>query len=125
LRELKTDATGRKLAAKFNKMQKRLAEELPRAVNNAIKEKGEEWQLNAEDQELLAESVENCFDVLDIQFNIAPIAMQLSNPLWVLLLPLLALILIFVPKSIKNLPKEKGDENVPTTESGSEVDAAK
>lgn len=102
---LKTDAAGRKLSAKFNKFKKNLSDKIPQAINNALKDQGPEWQMETSDMEMLSESVENCFEILDIEFKIAPINKQLSNPLWVLLLPLMVLLLIFGPKGIKNLPK--------------------
>jgi hypothetical protein len=58
--------------------------------------------LTQDDSELLAEACENCLEVLEIDFQIKPIATVLSNPLWVLLLPVFVLILIFVPKAAAN-----------------------
>jgi hypothetical protein len=112
IKEIKTDAAARKLSAKFNKFQKKITEQLTKALSSAVEEKGSEWAMDEGDQEMFKESLENCFEVLDVEFNIAPITAQLTNPLWVLLMPLLALALIFVPKAIKNLPKEK-EENKP------------
>ena len=97
---LKTDAMGKKFNAKLNKMKSKIAEALPKALSKAVEEKGPEWALNDDDTALLAESVENCFDVLDIDFKITPFSTVLSNPLWVLILPLLACVLVFAPKAI-------------------------
>jgi len=102
---LKTDATGKKLSAKFNKFKTRLADQFPKAIDAALKDKGSEWQMDESDRGILTESIESCFEVLDIEFKVAPINMQLSNPLWVLLLPVLALLLVFGVKGIKNMPK--------------------
>ena len=102
---IKTDAAARKLSAKFNKFKKQLSDKIPQAFNSAIKDKGDEWQMDAAEQEMLSESIENCFEILDIEFKIAPINKQLSNPLWVLILPALVLLLIFGTKGIKNMPK--------------------
>jgi hypothetical protein len=108
-KKLKTDAAAKKLSAKFNKFQEKITERLTEALSNSVKEKGPEWAMSDEDRELFAESLENCFEVLDVQFNITPINATLTNPLWVLLLPLMVLALIFGPKAMKNLPKEKTD----------------
>lgn len=106
--KLKTDAASRKVSAKMNKMQKKFADKIPQLLNKALEQKGAEWQLDDSDKELLSESVENCFDVLDVEFAMAPISAKLSNPLWVLLLPLLALAIIFGPKAAANIkPKEE------------------
>lgn len=103
--ELKTDAVARRMSGKLNKFKKNLAEKIPKVLNKAIKDKGPEWQLDTEDSELLAESVENCFEILDLEFRITPISLVLQNPLWVLLLPLTVLLLIFSGKTIQNRPK--------------------
>jgi hypothetical protein len=100
--DLKTDAVSKKFSGKLNKMKDAIAQKFPEALSNAIKDKGPEWQLSGEDTELFAESIRNCFDVLDIDFRIVPISTVLTNPLWVLLMPLLALCLIFVPKAISH-----------------------
>lgn len=111
--ELKTDAMARRMSGKLNKFKKSLADKVPKVMNKAIKAKGPEWQLDTEDSELLSESVENCFEILDLQFNITPISVILKNPLWVLLLPLTVLIFIFTGKSIANAPTMKPEEPKP------------
>lgn len=118
--ELKTDAVARRMSGKLNKFKKSLAEKVPKVLNKAIKEKGPEWQLDTEDSELLAESVENCFEILDLEFRITPISLVLQNPLWVLLLPLTVLLLIFSGKTLQNAPRmkeEKKEEAPVDTES--------
>jgi hypothetical protein len=119
VREIKTDATARKLSAKFDKFQKKVTERLTQALSNAVKEKGPEWEMTQEDRELFSESIENCFEVLDIKFNIAPIAVELTNPLWVLLLPALVLLLIFVPKAVKLKIAEGGTHVEPVQDAPS------
>lgn len=105
--KLKTEQAAKKLSAKFDKFQKKIAEKIPKALNEAIKEKGPEWQLSEEDAAMFSESIENCFEVLDVEFRIAPISAILSNPLWVLLLPAFVLLLIFGTKAVKNAPKSE------------------
>ena len=115
--ELKTDAMARKFSGKINKMKKSIAEKFPQALSAAIKDKGPEWALSKEDSELFAESIENCFDVLDVDFRITPVSTILTNPLWVLVLPLLALVLIFVPKAVQSAQLHR--ERTVESESGS------
>ena len=110
--ELKTDAVAKRFSGKLNKMKKALAEKVPRALNEAIKDKGPEWQLTTDDSEMLTESVENCFEILDIDFRITPFSTVLSNPLWVLLLPVIVLIAIFLPKQMAQLKKAEPAEEV-------------
>jgi hypothetical protein len=119
LKSLRTDATAKRLSAKMNKFKKSIADKLPQAVNNAFKDKGPEWAMDEEERAMLSEALENCFEVLDIDFQIAPIGMVLSNPLWVLLLPIATLLLIFGMKAVKNkkTEAEKTDDetvSVPT-----------
>jgi len=103
---IKTDAAAKRLSAKMNKFKKSIADKIPQAVNGALKDKGPEWQMTEDDRAMLSESFENCLEVLDVDFQIQPIGMVLSNPLWVLLLPILTLLLIFGMKAIENRPKE-------------------
>lgn len=121
-RKIKTDAVASKFSAKLNKFKKSVAEKVPKVLNEAIKEKGPEWQLSDKDSEIFAEAVENCFEVLDIDFQITPISKTLSNPLWVLLLPVLVLVMIFIPKAVANARIEQAtsgssSESVPVGES--------
>lgn len=106
--EVKTDAAARKLSAKMNKMQAKFAKKIPEIMNNALKSQGDEWQMADDDKETLAEAIENCFEVLDVEFRVAPISKVLTNPLWVFMLPIFALLLIFLPKAMKNLPQLQG-----------------
>ena len=107
---VKTEQVGKRLSGKLNKFKKSVADKVPKVMNAAIKEKGPEWQLNEEDSSLLAEAVENCFEILDVDFQITPISKILTNPLWVLILPAFVLVLIFIPKMVANAGKEKEEE---------------
>lgn len=107
--DLKTDAMGKKFNAKLNRMKKAVAEKLPQALGKAVEDKGPEWLLDKDDTEILSESIENCFDILDIDFKITPYSATLTNPLWVLILPLLACILVFAPKAAKAARKEQNE----------------
>lgn len=121
--ELKADAVAKRMSGKLNKFKKNLADKIPKVLNKAIKDKGPEWQLDAEDSELLAESVENCFEILDLEFRITPISMVLQNPLWVLLLPATVLLLIFSGKTLQNAPRVKEEakpEEAPTDDTKAE-----
>jgi hypothetical protein len=121
--KIKTDEMAKRYNQRINKMRKRISEALPRAVGEAVKKKGPIWQLSQDDSELLSESVENSLDVLDIDFQITPISATLTNPLWVLLLPFLALLLIFVPKAMLAAEEERGQENaISVQERGSDTD---
>ena len=123
-KELKIDAMARKFSGKINKMKKSIAEKFPQALSAAIKDKGPEWALSKEDSELFAESIENCFDVLDVDFRITPVSTILTNPLWVLVLPILALFLIFVPKAVQNAAVQARNKEHSESGGGSVGDAA-
>jgi len=103
--EIKTDAAARKLSAKMNKMQKKLAEAIPAILNTKLETAGGEWKMSDSDKEFLSEAFENCFDVLDVEFRVAPISKTLTSPLWVLLLPVIALAVIYIPKVMQNAGK--------------------
>jgi hypothetical protein len=109
-KKIKTDEIGKKFSTKINKFKKSVADKIPKVLNEAVKDKGPEWQLSEEDSELLAESVENCFEILDIDFRITPVSTVLTNPLWVLILPALVLALIFGTKVVKHA-RAQGNTN--------------
>lgn len=111
-----TDAVARKFSGKINKFKTSLAKQLPVAINDAIKERAPDWQMTGANLETLTDSIEACFDALDIDFRITPFSTTLTNPLWVFLLPAVALLLIFVPIGVKNA-KQSDDEpaTVPET----------
>lgn len=96
------DAVTRKFSGKINKFKTSLAKQLPAAINDALKERAPEWQMSVTNLETLTDSIEACFDALDIEFRITPFSTVLTNPLWILLLPVTALLLIFVPIGVKN-----------------------
>jgi hypothetical protein len=110
-RKIKTDEVGKKFSGKLNKMKKAIADKFPTMLNQAIKDKGPEWQLSSEDSDFFAEAIENCFEVLDIDFRITPISTTLTNPLWVLLLPALVLVMIFIPKVVANARTESTESS--------------
>lgn len=105
------DAVSRKFSGKINKFKASLAKQLPNAVNEALKERAPDWQMSPGNLETLSDSIEACFDALDIDFRITPFATTLTNPLWVLVLPAIALLLIFIPIGVKNA---KSNEEVPS-----------
>ncbi len=110
---IKKEQMARKFSARMNKFKEKLAARLTQGINLIAIDKSPDWALNEDDEKLFAESLENCFEILDIDFQIRPVQKTLENPLWVLALPLVALLMIFLPKIMKAaMQKDKEDENV-------------
>ena len=101
------DAVARKFSSKINKFKTSLAKQLPTSINDALKERAPDWEMTPANLETLTDSIEACFDALDIEFRITPFSTVLTNPLWILLLPAAALLLIFIPIGIKNAKTEE------------------
>lgn len=118
--EVKTDAVSKKFSGRLNKFKEKLARKIPEALNDVIKEKGPEFLMSDSDVEMFSEAIENCFEVLDIDFRIAPVSKTLTNPLWVLLLPALVCVMIFAPKAVRYAQLKEGGESDGTTAVSSE-----
>lgn len=110
--KIKTDAASRKISAKMNKMQQKFAEQIPKLLNARLAQAGDEWKMEDKDMEFLSESIENCFDVLDVEFAVAPISKTLTSPLWVLLFPIIASVMIFLPKLMEAAKKKANEAEV-------------
>ena len=109
---IKKEQMARKFSARMNKFKEKLAARLTQGINLIAVDKSPEWALSEDDEKLFSESLENCFEILDIDFQIKPVQKTLENPLWVLALPLAALLMIFLPKIMK-AAAQKGKENAP------------
>jgi hypothetical protein len=57
-----------------------------------------EWELDDDEKELIKDSVETVFDVLDIEVEIQPLSWTLTSIWWVLSYPLLAFVFLFLTK---------------------------
>lgn len=66
-----------------------------------------EWELDADERELLTDSIETVFDVLDIQFEIDPLSYTLTSIWWVISYPLLAFTFLFLTKKARTIDKEQ------------------
>lgn len=106
---LKTDATAKKFRAEMTKMKEQISSGVCDAINIKLKD-SPEWQLEKEESEAVAESIQNALKILDIELAVQPIQWTFTSPFWVLLMPLLTLIIIFGKKAAKNGPSEKTEE---------------
>lgn len=106
---IKTDATARKFKAELNKVKDQISAAIPDAINIKLKD-SPEWQLSADESEAVAESIQNCLKVLDIELAVQPLQWTFTSPFWVIIMPLLTLLIIFGKKAAKNAP-EKEKEN--------------
>jgi hypothetical protein len=57
-----------------------------------------EWELDADEKELIRDSVETVFEVLDIEIEIEPLSWTLQSVWWVLSYPFLAFLFLFLTK---------------------------
>lgn len=108
---IKKEQMARKFSARMNKFKEKLAARLTQGVNLIAVDKSPDWALSEDDEKLFSESLENCFEILDIDFQIRPVQKTLENPLWVLALPLAALLMIFLPKIMKAAAQNKQEKS--------------
>ena len=108
---IKKEQMARKFSARMNKFKEKLAARLTQGINLIAVDKSPDWALSEDDEKLFSESLENCFEILDIDFQIRPVQKTLENPLWVLALPLAALLMIFLPKIMKAAAQNKQEKS--------------
>lgn len=68
------------------------------------------WELDADEKELITDSIETVFDVLDISFEIEPLSYTLTSIWWVISYPLLAFTFLFLTKKSLTVEKDKQAE---------------
>lgn len=107
---VKTDAAAKKLAAKAAKLKREIATALPRAVEQALLRKGPTWAMSKEQKEMLTDSIESVFDVLDVQFQIQQYNVELKSRIWVFLYPVAVLLAILGLIAAKNTDTETEKE---------------
>ena len=60
-----------------------------------------EWELDAKEEEVLRDSMETVFDVLDIEIMVEPIGMELTSIWWVIAYPFATFLYLFFSKKAK------------------------
>jgi hypothetical protein len=71
-----------------------------------------EWELDEDERDILTDSIETVFEVLDIEIQIEPLSVELTSIWWVLSYPILAFAFLFFSKKSMIVEKEKQNENV-------------
>jgi hypothetical protein len=66
-----------------------------------------EWELDEDEKDILTDSIETVFEVLDIEIKIEPLAMELTSIWWVLSYPILAFAFLFFSKKSQIVSKQE------------------
>lgn len=110
---VKTDAAAKKLNQKMAKVKRQIAEAFPKAVGTLLESKGPGWALTKEHKDMLTDSIESVFDILDVQFQIQQLNVELKSRLWVFMYPVAVLCMILGLLAAKNTEKDKPAEEKP------------
>jgi hypothetical protein len=68
------------------------------------------WELDDEERELIKDSVDTVFDVLDVEVEIEPLSWTLTSVWWVISYPILAFAFLFLTKKSMVIEANKQDE---------------
>lgn len=66
-----------------------------------------EWELDADERDMLKDAVETVFEVLDIEIEIEPLSWTLTSVWWVISYPILAFVFLFLTKKSLTMDKEQ------------------
>lgn len=70
-----------------------------------------EWELDADERDLLKDAIETVFDVLDIEIEIQPLSWTLTSVWWVLSYPVLAFVYLFLVKKSMTMEHPEDENN--------------
>jgi hypothetical protein len=111
---VKTDAATKALNAKMAKLKRQIAKAYPKAVEGILSKKGPGWAMSEEQKDILADSIESVFEMLDIQFQIEQLNVELKSRLWIFLYPVAALLMILAVLAGKNVSQENPNDKPDT-----------
>lgn len=98
----------KKLQKALERFQDRLSK-WPIAYFSAQAVDHPEWKLSPDEEELIKDSVETVFEVLDVGVDIEPISYTITSVYWVLLYPFAAFAFLFLIKKQASMEKEQQD----------------
>lgn len=96
----------KKLQKALERFQDRLSK-WPIAYFNAQAIDHPEWKLTDDEEELIKDSIETVFEVLDVGVDIEPISYTITSVYWVLLYPFAAFAFLFLIKKQASMEREQ------------------
>ncbi len=71
-----------------------------------------EWELDEEEKDLLTDSIETVFELLDINVEIEPIEMTFRSMYWVIIYPIGAFAFLFLTKKSNQIERENRERGL-------------
>jgi hypothetical protein len=103
----KTVQMSRKMKRMMDKFKAKAAQ-LPIMWFHQQARNNPEWELDKEEKELITDSIETVFEVLDINVEIEPLSWTFHSIWWVLSYPLVAFVFLFLTKKALVMEHEQG-----------------
>lgn len=111
-RRTKRVKMSRKMQKSMDKLKTKMAS-LPVAWFDSQAGVHSEWRLDDEERDLLTDSIETVFEVLDIEFQIEPLTLTFTSIWWILSYPLLAFGFLFLSKKSLVMEREQKEQQAP------------
>lgn len=105
-RKAKRIKMSKKMQKSMDKLKAKTAK-FPVMWFNGKSKEHPEWALDKDEEDLLTDSIETVFEILDIELQIEPLTMTLTSIWWVLSYPLLAFAFLFFTKQSQIQQKEQ------------------
>jgi hypothetical protein len=99
----------KKLQKSLDRFQQRLSKWPIAYFANKAKDHPE-WALDDDEKELISDSIETVFEVLDVGVDIQPIEYTITSVYWILLYPFAAFFALFMLKKAKSIEVEQQQE---------------
>lgn len=101
-------AMSRKMKKSMDKLKTKVAN-IPIMWFHAQASEHPEWELDEDEKDLLTDSIETVFEVLDIGFEIEPISATLTSIWWIVAYPFAAFLFLFFTKKSQIEQKQPQD----------------
>lgn len=126
-----TDATPERKVVKvsknikkaMNKFKKKVAE-FPIAWFHQQAKGNPEWELDEEEKDLITDAIGTVFELLDIEFAIEPLSVQLTSIWWVIAYPVLTFVFLFLTKKSLTMEREQQEQQQAAQEEAMRSSAA-
>jgi hypothetical protein len=107
--ERKVVKVSKNIKKAMNKFKKKVTE-FPIAWFHQQAKGNPEWELDDEEKDLITDAIGTVFELLDIEFAIEPLSVQLTSIWWVIAYPILTFVFLFLTKKSLTMEREQQEQ---------------
>lgn len=104
--ERKTVKMSKNMKKAMGKFRKKIAE-FPIAWFHQQAKGNPEWELDEDEKDMLTDSIGTVLELLDVEFMIEPLNIQLTSIWWVIAYPILTFVFLFLTKKSLTMDREQ------------------